>query len=622
MKKILFVYCLLFTAFCFSQSTNPQIDSLLTLLKKDKEDTNKVIHLNKLSREYIIIGIYDSTIYYGNQAIALCDKILNPKSVILNLRASAYNTIGVVYRQQGDYPKGLDYFFKALKMYEELGNKNGIAISYGNIGILYWYQEDFQKTLDYYFKALKIGEELGDKVRIAIQLGNIGLVYSNQGDYPKALDYYFKALKLDEELGNKQLQINALGNIAIVYNDQASKLEQSKNADSIAYREELYNKALDYYFKALKIAEELGDKKGVAVNLGNIGSLYIDTKKYKEAEKYLSDALKLDKELGDLNDEMQFEELLSDLYTKTNHYQLALEHYKKSMALKDTLFSQEKDKEITRKEMNYEFEKKEAAAKAEQDKKDAVAEAENRKQKIIRNSIAGGLCGVLLFSLIVYRQRNRIAKEKKRSDELLLNILPAETAEELKLTGHAEPKQFDMVTVLFTDFKDFTQIAEKMNAKELVGELNFLFSKFDEIIAKYPIEKIKTIGDAYMCAGGLPTANNTNAKDIVNAAIEIQRWMSELKTNDSRLKTWELRIGVHTGPIVAGIVGIKKFAYDIWGDTVNTASRMESSGEAGKVNISGSTYEIVKDKFTCTYRGKVQAKNKGEIEMYFVEKEV
>ena len=214
---------------------------------------------------------------------------------------------------------------------------------------------------------------------------------------------------------------------------------------------------------------------------------------------------------------------------------------------------------------------------------------------------------------------------------MLLNILPSETAEELKLTGHAELKQFDMVTVLFTDFKGFTQIAEKMSAKELVGELNFLFSKFDEIIAKYPIEKIKTIGDAYMCAGGLPVANTTNAIDVILAALEIQEYMKNrlrstvygLQLNDnSKQETvnWELRIGIHTGPIVAGIVGIKKFAYDIWGDTVNTASRMESSGEAGKVNISGSTYELVKDKFNCTYRGKVQAKNKGEIEMYFVER--
>jgi len=190
----------------------------------------------------------------------------------------------------------------------------------------------------------------------------------------------------------------------------------------------------------------------------------------------------------------------------------------------------------------------------------------------------------------------------------------------LKAHGKAKAKHYEQVTVMFTDFKGFTTIAEKLSAEELVSELYFLFKKFDEIISKYPIEKIKTIGDAYMCAGGLPTANNTNAKDIVNAAIEIQHWMSELKTKDSRLKTWELRIGIHTGSVTAGVVGDKKFAYDIWGDTVNTASRMESSGEAGRINISGTTYQLIKGQFNCEFRGKIPAKNKGEIEMYFVEK--
>ena len=214
-----------------------------------------------------------------------------------------------------------------------------------------------------------------------------------------------------------------------------------------------------------------------------------------------------------------------------------------------------------------------------------------------------------------------IEKEKKRSDDLLLNILPEEVAEELKAKGSADAKQFDEVTVMFTDFKGFTQISEKLTPSELVAEIHNCFKEFDNIIAKYNIEKIKTIGDSYMCAGGLPVANKTNATDVVNAAIEIQHFMQQhLKLREMENKEpFELRIGIHTGPVVAGIVGVKKFAYDIWGDTVNTASRMESSGEAGKVNISSSTYRIVKDKFNCVHRGKIQAKNKGEIDMYFVE---
>ncbi len=214
-----------------------------------------------------------------------------------------------------------------------------------------------------------------------------------------------------------------------------------------------------------------------------------------------------------------------------------------------------------------------------------------------------------------------LADEKQKSDSLLLNILPYETAEELKETGTAKTKSFDSVTVMFTDFKNFTMMSEQLTAQELVQEINYCYSAFDHIISKHKIEKIKTIGDSYMCAGGLPVANTTNAEDTVRAALEIRNFMQhERQKRELEGKSYfEIRIGCHTGPVVAGIVGTKKFAYDIWGDTVNIASRMESSGEPGKLNISGSTHELVKGKFTCAYRGKIEAKNKGLIDMYFVE---
>ncbi len=242
-----------------------------------------------------------------------------------------------------------------------------------------------------------------------------------------------------------------------------------------------------------------------------------------------------------------------------------------------------------------------------------------------------GILMSLIFFVVLYQrfktikiQQRVIEEEKKRSDELLLNILPPEVSEELKAKGSADAKLIDEVTALFTDFKGFTILAEKLSPKELVKEINECFSAFDNIMHKHGVEKIKTIGDAYMAAGGLPTPNKTHAEDVVNAAIEIQDFMHRHKAEreaEGKL-FFEIRIGIHTGPVVAGIVGIRKFAYDIWGDTVNTASHMESSGEVGKINISGSTYELVKDKFTCTHRGKIRAKGKGEIDMFFVDKKV
>jgi class 3 adenylate cyclase len=215
-------------------------------------------------------------------------------------------------------------------------------------------------------------------------------------------------------------------------------------------------------------------------------------------------------------------------------------------------------------------------------------------------------------------------REKKKSDELLLNILPAETAEELKRHGKAKVKKFGSVTIMFTDFKDFTLISGRMSPEDLVDEIDSCFRAFDEIIGKYGIEKIKTIGDAYMCVGGLPVENGTHPVDVVRAGIEIRDFMAgrQARKAGERRPFFELRIGIHTGPVVAGVVGLKKFAYDIWGDSVNTAARMESAGEAGKVNISRSTYELVADRFRCIHRGKIEAKNKGQLEMYFVEEQV
>jgi class 3 adenylate cyclase/HAMP domain-containing protein len=219
-------------------------------------------------------------------------------------------------------------------------------------------------------------------------------------------------------------------------------------------------------------------------------------------------------------------------------------------------------------------------------------------------------------------KNKQIVLEKQKSDELLLNILPEETAEELKTEGHAKPKRFEMATVMFTDFVSFTRISEGLSPEQLVSEIDYCFSNFDEIIEKYQVEKIKTIGDSYMCVGGIPVPQKNHASNCILAALEIQEFlnMNQKDRGSKSHPSFVARVGIHSGPLVAGIVGSKKFAYDVWGDTVNTASRMESSGEADMVNISVETYKLLKDdpRFHFKYRGKVKAKGKGEIEMYFV----
>ena len=217
---------------------------------------------------------------------------------------------------------------------------------------------------------------------------------------------------------------------------------------------------------------------------------------------------------------------------------------------------------------------------------------------------------------IVSQRTEEIRNEKEQSEQLLANILPKDTADELKKKGKASSQKYDMVTVLFSDIQGFTKIAEQMNPDTLIDQLDNFYFHFDSVVERYNIEKIKTIGDAYMCAGGIPEKNRTNPVEVVLAALEVQDYMKELKKKNAEI--WDVRIGIHTGPVIAGVIGHKKFSYDIWGDTVNTASRMESSGEAGKINISGQTHEMVKDFFICEYRGKMPVKYKGEIDMYFV----
>lgn len=222
---------------------------------------------------------------------------------------------------------------------------------------------------------------------------------------------------------------------------------------------------------------------------------------------------------------------------------------------------------------------------------------------------------------LVEERTQQLKMERDKSDELLLNILPDKVAQELKEKGTATPRHYKMVTVLFTDFQSFTKSAADITPEELVDILNENFTAFDEITARNGMEKVKTIGDAYMAAGGIPSPNTTNAHDAVAAAIAIRDWIAawNAKRVEQGKDTWHARIGIHTGELIAGVIGKRKFAYDVWGDAVNVASRMETSGEPDKINISKATYELVKDQFQCTPRGLIEVKGRGDMEMWFVE---
>ena len=545
--------------------------------------------------------------------------------------ADVLGNMGIIYKKQGDLPRALDHYQRSLTIKESMDDQRGIATTLTNMAVIHRDMRDMDKALYANLRALEILEEFDEPRLMAGALSGAGNVYFKMKNYAKALEYHERCLRLYEERGD-QLGISvSLVNISNVY-----------------YEQDDLDPALEYLQRALDVQERINDRTGMTKSYNQTGRIMFKQGKLRQAVIDCGKGLEIAEAIESIHDRSHNCRCLYDAYKAMGDEENALRYHEEMIMLRDSLFNAENTKKITQLEMQYEFDKKEAATQAEQEKKDAIAAEELRRQKVVRNGFMGGFALVAVFAGIFFFQRNRISKEKARSEELLLNILPEEVAEELKAKGEAEAVQLDSVTVLFTDFKGFTAMSEKLSPKELVRDLHECFSAFDNICEKHGLEKIKTIGDAYMAAGGLPTPNTTHATDVIKAALEMRDFIAEGKARKVAvgLPYFEIRIGIHTGPVVAGIVGVKKFQYDIWGDTVNTASRMESSGEVGKVNISEATYEMVKEAMkekdvkevvdghntqhatrqyatgpalTFTPRGKVQAKGKGEMEMYFVE---
>ncbi len=631
-------------------------DSLKKVIAETPDDKIRVEALISLSRTYFNDDI-KLAMKYSNDAMALSEKTKYTKGVAL-----AYKTIGNILYIQAMYTEAVNAWLKSVELFDSIKDIQNMAKTESNLGMVYFDQGDDLKALEYYFNALKMNEEINDTLGTLIVSNNIGGVYYNKkATHGKALTYYLKALNLTtspstasvvdgETIGTLCANIGEI--YLFRYRDNPKKeasidSENKSNLDS----------AFFYFNKAVKAAE---GTRYLPYVLNDLGKAYVKKGEFDRAIKYQTDAYNISEKLDMRNDMAISMAGLAQTYQQKGDYKLALSAFKTAeteaigtnanyllkeiyegltavyselsdygnafryqnllIKIKDAIYTIEVDKKLGKLQFDVDLEKKKGEINLLTKDQELKAQ-EIKRQKMMRNSFIGGFAVVLLFAGVFFTQRNRISKEKKRSDELLLNILPEETAEELKQTGTAKAKSFDLVSVLFTDFKNFTQASERLSAEELVEEINHCYSEFDRIVTKYGIEKIKTIGDAYMCAGGLPAPNDTHPNDVVKAGLEMQHFIAKNKKEreEKGQPFFELRLGIHTGPVVAGIVGIKKFAYDIWGDTVNTASRMESSGQIGKVNVSGTTYDLIKDNFICTHRGKIQAKNKGEIDMYFVE---
>jgi adenylate cyclase len=552
-------------------------------------------------------GIYNEALVYYQNGSNIFKEAEDDEGV-----ASCLNATGLIYLYKNNYNEALGYFVRSLKIREEIEDQEGVASALNNIGYIYHSQDDYANALDYYSQSLRIREEIEDRQGIATSLVNIGEIYSAQDDYIKALDFYSRSVKIFEEIGNQQGVATVLNNFGYIYRNQSD-----------------YTNALDYYSQSLTIREDIGDQQGIATSLNNIGNIYKIIGDYNQAIAYCQKGLTLARTIDALLEQKEGCSCLYDAYKAIGNGNKALEYHELLSVIEDSLNVEETSKKLLR----MEFQKQVTTDSLAQVEKDRLLNAAHEEEVLANENqtnilIASGLFVLVLalglWSRLSYvrKSKAKLQLEKDRSENLLLNILPEEIAQELKNTGRSAARDFEKVTILFTDFKSFTETSSQLSAHELVEEINSCFEAFDNIVEKYGIEKIKTIGDSYMAAGGLPMQSDASVKNTVLAAMEMQTFISERKKimNEKSLPAFEMRAGIHTGPVVAGIVGVKKFQYDIWGDTVNTASRMENNGQVAKVNISLSTYELLKadPDFSFTHRGKIDAKGKGEIDMFFV----
>lgn len=464
--------------------------------------------------------------------------------------------IGNVYRNLSDYTKCLEYFQQALTIDEALGNQAGVARHLGNIGSLYSLLNDSHHALEFYQMALALSEKLGNKAHTAINLGNISSVYFQLSDYPLALEYSRKALAIDEIIGNKSGMSRHLGNIGSIY------LELKD-----------YSRSLEYLHKALSMNEDIGNKAGIAANTGNIADVYLSSdivgSDLKKGEEYLLKALQISAELGMKQEQYIYHSKIADLYEKQQRWEEFAYHYKQYHTLEKEVQNDEVQKQTTA----FTFE----------------------------------------------RQIAVMQREQEVTERILHNILPKEIAVRIRRGDQRIVDSYESVSVLFADIVGFTKISQLVTPEQLVAGLDTIFNTFDRLAEKHGCEKIKTIGDSYMVVAGLPERCDDHAKRLASMALDMITAMKALPAMVESVEI-SMRIGLHSGSVVAGIIGKNKFAYDLWGDAVNTASRMESHGESDKIHVTEAFKNAAGKDFYFTERGIIEIKGKGKMKTYYLEK--
>ena len=577
----------LFTANTSRGQDQKIADSLLRSYRMDTSvGTTKLELLRNLS--FNEIGNLDLALQYADELISL--------STLTNnylYQHRGYYQKGNKYRLKGNLEAALDAYFKSSESARKVKFTTGEGAAYSAIADVYSISNNHDNATLYYKKAIATLRSSGDSIALGSAISNAGDEFMKNKRYDSALSLFREAGLIFDKVDYPVGKAYTLGNIGMLYANLGSKKFAEENINA-----------------AIRILESSKDYYPICVYLISMSNIYQEKGQRSVAMDYAQRSLQLALQYG-LKEQISDANLqVYKLYEGAGNSAEAIKYFKNHISYRDSVNNVRSVQNMADLRTNYELSKKQVEVDL------LTQQKRNQQLMMISLGVITVLISIVLGTLYLYSRH--ITKEKKISESLLLNILPAETAKELKRNGKVEATKFDKVTVLFTDFVEFSKSAEFIEPEQLVRSIDFYFKGFDEITTKYGLEKIKTIGDSYMCACGLPTANPSQARNVVAAAMEmIAQVTTEWKAIDS-ISHFDVRIGIHTGPVVAGIVGIKKWQYDIWGDTVNIASRMESMSKAGRINISETTHEEIKDEFPCEYRGEIEVKNRGSLKMYFL----
>jgi adenylate cyclase len=598
MKKILIFYLTVFLYSNFFSQNKKLADSLVSLHNSKKYAEKDVLSI--LKGLAVNHPNSDEKLKYSLQLIKLAKQLDSTQYLY-----SGYLEQGNAYRLKGDFNLALKCYVNAGKIVSLKKNKTDIGNVNLSIASVYSFMGNHKNAINYFEKAILLFKNEKDSLSLASSFLNLGDEYINSNNLELALKNTLEAKRIADNIKYPIVQAYAMGNLGMIYAKQGNDVQAELNIT-----------------QAITLLEKIEDYYPICVYLTYMSDIYLEKGDKTAALNYLLKSLSLAKEHG-LKKEISDASLkLSQLYDKLGNSKASLDYLKNYIIYKDSVNNLETVQKIADLRTDFEVSQKQAEV-------DLLSQ-QRRNQRIVVFATIIALGFIVFVAFGLFRRNKFIQKtnkiidfERKRSDDLLLNILPQSTAEELKTNGKVAAKRFQSVSVLFTDFHGFTNYAENLSPEKLVESVDFYFSKFDEIIEKHGLEKIKTIGDAYMCACGIPFPDDNHALKTVQAAIEIAEFVEKTRLENVFKHTlFEVRLGINSGPVVAGVVGTKKFAYDIWGDTVNTASRLESHSESGKINISESTYGLIKDSYKCDYRGEIEVKNKGLLKMYFIKPQI